>query len=255
MSRTITFRDREFKGSRLRCLLATHCSREKVARFLNELAGDTGFVSVADEWYPKGFLWPDEARLDKAEFKLLDCNKKMTDLKEWWLKNHKGANTPNWDIVSTCLVEGVKGLLLVEAKAHCGELKDDYCKAPKNKENYKHIGKALLEASKGWDQFENGFHLGADNWYQLSNRFAFAWKLATMGIPAILVYLGFLNADEMEGQEILRNTDQWRSCVHEKSKAIVPVGVWDQTFHVNGTPLSVLIRTADVQIEIGKVGR
>lgn len=34
----------------------------------------------------------------------------------------------------------------------------------------------------------------------MSNRFAWAWKLATMEVPVVLVYLGFLNATEMGDQ-------------------------------------------------------
>jgi hypothetical protein len=35
------------------------------------------------------------------------------------------ANTPNWDLVSGCQIGNRQGLILVEAKAHEGELADD----------------------------------------------------------------------------------------------------------------------------------
>ena len=31
----------------------------------------------------------------------------------------------------------------------------------------------------------------------MSNRFAWAWKLASSSVPVVLIYLGFLRADEM----------------------------------------------------------
>lgn len=256
MSDTLTFRKRELKGSRFRCLLATHYSEESeedVARFLSNLAGDAASVSAEDQWYPKGFLKSDEARLDKSDFKPILSNAQREEIRNWWLVNHKGANTPNWDIASTCQVGEARGILLVEAKAHCGEFKDDH--STSEDPNYSQIKRALLDASDGWNKLVSGFNLDADHWYQLSNRFALAWKLAQMGIPVVLVYLGFLNAYEMTGMKILHDTDQWRRCIHSKTKHIVPVGAWDRTFHINGTPLSVLIRTTDVQIEVGQVGR
>jgi hypothetical protein len=39
--------------------------------------------------------------------------------------------------------------------------------------------------------------LSRDWCYQMSIRFAWAWKLAGLGKPVILIYLGFLAYDEM----------------------------------------------------------
>ena len=64
----------------------------------------------------------DEPRLDR------DCGflapGDQAQLRDWWLAVKGGANTPNWDLASTCRVEGKRGLLLVEAKAHTRELSD-----------------------------------------------------------------------------------------------------------------------------------
>ncbi len=96
-----------------------------------------------------------------------------------------------------------------------------------------------------------GFALSATSRYQLSNRFAFAWKLAKMGKPVVLVYLGFLNAHEMgDGTRVLlRDQVQWCRCVLARSEGTIPRGAWDRTFDVDGTPLTVLIRSAAVEIE------
>ena len=48
--------------------------------------------------------------------------------------------------MSSCTIEGVEGLILVEAKAHGTELKSDG-KSPGDKENHEQIGAAINEAN------------------------------------------------------------------------------------------------------------
>lgn len=65
---------------------------------------------------PDGLLRPDEAKLGKTlGFLSPEMRGQLT---RWWLKVSRRANTPNWDIVSTCTIEGRPGLVLIEAKAH-----------------------------------------------------------------------------------------------------------------------------------------
>jgi hypothetical protein len=47
----------------------------------------------------------------------------------------------------------------------------------------------------------DGWTLSRDSHYQLTNRFAWAWKLASMGVPVVLGYLGFQGAAEMKDRE------------------------------------------------------
>jgi hypothetical protein len=121
------------------------------------------------------------------------------EVTSWWLAVRKGANTPNWHIASTCTIGEKKGLLLVEAKAHVAELKED-CKtldedaSDLSIDNHKQIGLAITAASLGLNNALPGWRLSCDSHYQLANRFAWAWKLASMGIPVVLVYLGFVGA-------------------------------------------------------------
>jgi hypothetical protein len=82
---------------------------------------------------------------------------------------------------------------LLEAKAHAGELSPNDCCCAANKDNRKRINQVIEEASKN---FGNRWSLTAAERYQLSNRFAWASKIAALGKPVILVYLGFLNAYE-----------------------------------------------------------
>jgi hypothetical protein len=115
--RTITFREREFKGSRLRCLLLTNNAPKDVAVFLNSLVVPHAVVTPGDDhWAPRGFLEPHEAKLGETPGFLADANR--ATLTRWWLSQAGRANTPNWDLVSTCRIENRRGLILVEAKAH-----------------------------------------------------------------------------------------------------------------------------------------
>lgn len=82
-------------------------------------------VGAGDHWQPQGKRDTHEVQLDKVpkgqrEFVAYDHRRQ---LKEWWLAVKKEtAKTPTWDIVSSCMFSGRKGLLLVEAKAHASEL-------------------------------------------------------------------------------------------------------------------------------------
>ncbi len=110
------------KGSKPRCHWLTHGAREQVASRLTTLAEPWGRVSAKDHWMPEGFDQIEEAQLHQALGLLppQDCKA----LGDWWLAVQSGRpRTPNWDIASTCTVDGARGLLLVEAKAHTQELK------------------------------------------------------------------------------------------------------------------------------------
>jgi hypothetical protein len=172
------------------------------------------------------------------------------ELTRWWLARPGRANTPNWDLLSNCKIGGRRGLIMIEAKAHQGEFAGGGCEAT-DEDNTKQIRNAIEEASRGLNELEVGFALSAERHYQLSNRFAFAWKLAKMGVPVVLVYLGFLDSQDMasNGRILFKSHTQWRNCVKTKSKGIIPSDVWDTTLSVDGIPLTMLIRSAEVKIE------
>ena len=66
MSDDVSFRRREFKRSRLRCLMATSLAAREVAGFLNEIVQRHAQVNAEDTWQPRGLLEGDEARLGEA---------------------------------------------------------------------------------------------------------------------------------------------------------------------------------------------
>ena len=220
---TVVLHKRDLRGSRLRFLMLTSTPREPVAEILTQLASPWASVGPHDHWMPGGFLEPDEAKLGECpHFLPVGLPQKLTD---WWLKVPEGANTPNWDLVSTCKVGDEPGLMLIEGKAHSGECKKEG-KPTGNAENDKQIKSAIDEA----------------------NRFAWAWKLSALGVPTIPVYLGFLHAAEMRDQgRPFGSADEWKNCIHDHASGIVPPGAWDRRLQAFGAPMWASIRPLDFQ--------
>ena len=186
-----------------------------------------------------------ETELHKA-VSLLD-DKLRTELRDWWLAEPRRARTPSWDIASTCSINGEPGLLLIEAKAHSEELapRRDRC-ASTNPKNRERIAEAISEANKGLHVATEGhWNLSRDHHYQLSNRFAWAWKLAMLGKPVVLVYLGFLNARDMTGRNLFNFPAEWNSFLKRYSNDIVDNSCWEEWLDIGGTPMLPLIRSYD----------
>ena len=245
------------RGSRPRCALLVDDSKEDVARRLTQLVAVPSVeVLPSDIWIPNGkpLKLPDgkwdrspanEAQLHTAE-SLLPSDIKV-QLKDWWLAVGRNPSTPNWDIASTCSIDGEQGLLLVEAKAHAAELAlaSDRC-GSSNDENRERIRQAISQAAEGLHIATEGpWNLSRDHHYQLSNRFAWAWKLASLGVPVVLMYLGFLNARDMAGKELFKSLADWEKCVKEYGNGVVDNGCWGQRLDIGGTPMLPLIRACE----------
>lgn len=237
----VTFEPREFRGSRFRCLLATSLPMPKFVEWMNSLIQPFAEVTETDRYMPMGFLQPAEATLGETSGFLTD--EQRENVTAWWLAVRRNANTPNWDFVSTCKISGREGLVLWEAKAHADELKPDDCCGAGNQDNRARILEAIAEAGKA---LGNGWSLRADRCYQLNNRFAWSWKVASLGTPVVLVYLGFLNVYEMK--QPFPNHTAWERRLLEYADGCVPKSAWNSTVMVNGAPLSPLIRSADVNV-------
>lgn len=224
------------KGSKPRCHWLVHGVPGQVASRLNKLAEPWGFVSSNDHWMPQGFDEIEEAQLHQAPrlLPLRDCNA----LGDWWLEvQSDDSQTPNWDIASTCTVSGKKGLLLVEAKAHNRELKvrDRVGGSHRNRAR---ISECIAETnSELEDQTGLDWALSSEHRYQMANRFAWSRKLTELGYPVILIYLGFLKADEMrKGREQtpFDSHAEWEGQLKAFSEPLFPVWVWDREWTIHG---------------------
>jgi len=247
---------KERRGSKPRCHLLTHGSADEVAAALTAVVAPFATVSASDAWMPVGFEQVQEAELNKASL-LLSEDLRAT-LGAWWLPpDRQTARTPNFDIASTCTVGGVPGLLLVEAKAHAQELRKEesgrLLKADASEDrraSHGTIGKAIAEAAAGLTLATGAScHLSRDRHYQMANRFAWAWKLTELGVPVVLVYLGFLNADEMQdrGAPFARHAD-WQQLVQAHSATLFEVDPWEKAWACHGHSLVPLIRTIELPL-------
>jgi hypothetical protein len=248
---------KERRGSKPRCHLLTHGSPSIVAARVTALV--TPFATIAESncWMPQGFEYTNEANLPEAE-RLLPADVRE-DLRRWWLAvPSNNARTPNWDIAGTCTVEGKAGIVLIEAKAHDQELINEETgrkniEAPVSgsaRRNLLRIDWAIRDASAALAE-DTGltWALSRDWNYQMSNRFAWAWKLTEFGIPVVLVYLGFLNADEMSDQgKPFADAADWQRVVKRHSRGLFPEAVWGQRWMCGGQPLIPLIQSVDMPL-------
>ena len=252
------------RGSQPRCVLMVEGNREEVASRLTRMVNLSDVVvSLSDRWMPYGKpvlrngSWDKtparEVELDKSND--LVCREVQLQLKTWWLAvsgRGKGTRTPNWDIASTCTIMDKPGLLLIEAKAHSNELDLDgkllrSNASPNSIKNHERIGLEIAEAAaqvqqatgKRWD-------ISRDHHYQLSNRFAWSWKLASLGIPVVLLYLGFLNAQDMADDGLLfRSEAEWTSTLKDHCLGAVEDACWEEWVEFDGVPFIPLIRGID----------
>lgn len=234
-----TLGDTASRGSKIRCHVLTSGSPGEVAARLSAMLPVAGCaVSSQSTWLPRGLDDVTEAQLDKHTQFL--GRESAQSIRDWWLASPKNAATPNWDIASSFSLEGMHGhgLLLVEAKAHVGELSAAGKSAPSDSEdslaNDRRIRDALSEASTGLGEVVAGFRLSAERHYQISNRFAWAWKVASFGIPVVLVYLGFLNALDMahDGRIIFATDSAWDAAVRDHSRSVIPGSAWNRMITV-----------------------
>jgi hypothetical protein len=246
-----------FRGSRKHVLDWT--SRpEFCAELLQLVQPVDARISAHSRWMPRGYDAPEEARLETFGPLFLPDSTAWKTLRGWWLCHEEGANTPNWDIAVGCEIDGRPGIILVEAKANVPELSDAgkqiVPKASENsRDNHVQIGHAISEACVALRRINDGTSIDRDSHYQLSNRVAFAWKLASLGIPTVLVYLGFYGDDGIaDAGPPFKGAIHWREVFEEHSRAVVPTDLFERKLDIGAASTWFLVRSRPV-IEISSV--
>ena len=252
---------KDTRGSRPRCVLLMDGDRAEVADRLTRLViGLPNEVVITDNdlWMPCGKTSVSEALWLGQLVKLLSPKygvQRSQDVKRqlsaWW--NPKGGNTPNWDIASSCRIRGTTGLLLVEAKAHGCELdsrgkkKVSKSASYNKRKNHLRIRQAIAEAARDLQSITGRYwKISRDKHYQISNRFAWSWKLATLEIPVVLLYLGFLDAEDMgDDGPLFRSKWDWERILKDHGRSVVDKNCWGKWLDVHGVPLLPLIRAYD----------
>lgn len=249
------------RGSKPRCHLLTHGPADEVAQRLTDLIAPFGEVLPTDKWMPQGFDDVEEAQLHHAP-RLLPSDLGQ-ELLSWWLVDkNRNPRTPTWDIASTCRINGKNGLLLIEAKAHDKELISEEAgkrgitpsDSTGSLRNHLKIGWCLQDASVALaGETKLTWALSRDSNYQMCNRFAWSWKLTELGRPVILVYLGFLEADEMSDQgKPFATAREWKTLVESHSANLFPAGVWNRRWQIHGCEFIPLIKSMKLDLSDGK---
>jgi len=211
-------------------------------------------LTPASIYMPLSYAEPREARLERFGPKFLPEHSAWKELQRWWLAHPKGANTPNWDIALGCEVNGQSGLILVEAKANVPELSEagkfSGPNASENsKRNHARIAKAIAEAREGFVRLGYPIEVDRNKHYQLSNRLAFSWKLATLGMPTVLVYLGFTGDKGIsDAGEPFRDEARWKEVFRDYAAGVKAASLFEEErpISVNGTPAWFLVRARPV---------
>lgn len=236
------------RGSK-RCIIELISSADFLKE-INLLVQETGAVITNDDvWVPLGFVDPREAQL--KNFLRDNFGPGYYDeIVQWWM--HVDTTTPNWDLVSTCTINGKRGILLVEAKAHCGELNEESHGKYLSREasensirNHIKIGEAIIEAKEGINRSFPDVTISRDNCYQLSNRVAHAWWLASHDIPAILMYLGFRDAEDMNyGRRVIfRTHEEWETCFLNHSRQVGVDGIVDECVDCGKSSFKLIVKS------------
>ena len=217
----------KYKGSK-RCMLELIKSSDFITD-VNILLKNVGAsISTSDTWMPEGLHSDKEDEL-KAFLSISHNAQLGAEIQNWWLEIcTPQTRTPNWDLVSTCTINGKSGILLVEAKAHTQELngeskgKSPFKKDSVNSEkNHEKIGLAINVANTNLQNAISGISISRDKCYQFSNRVAHAWWLANKGIPVVLLYLGFLNSEDMRSKyKVFNSHKDWEDCFINHTKKV-----------------------------------
>lgn len=205
-------------------------------------------------WMPQGHTSGLEARLETFGPRAYPDHPAWLTLKDWWLVHPARANTPNWDIAVSCEIEGRPGLLLVEAKANVPELGVAGKRLSKkvvgnanSMANHERIGLAIAEARAGLEPALPGISISRDSHYQLANRLAFSWKLATLGIPTVLLYLGFTGDEGIRDAGMpFANDEHWQDVFGAHLKSVCPTAPLVGPVNVGAAPFWVLSRSRPV---------
>jgi hypothetical protein len=226
-------------------------------------------IGAHDRRMPQGTNEPREARLETFGPTVVPEPCIGESIQRWWLAY--GGNTPNWDLASACTLEERRGLLLVEAKANVPELsaggkrlvgnrpkKDGAPPKPPSeraKQNDARIRQAVAEAGRALATLNVGKAFTANSHYQLANRLAFAWKLASLGVPVTLLYLGFCGDHGIARVGApLASKEHWYSVFGSHISACLTMDSQELRVAVNGVPMWVVVRSRWVLSQSPPIG-
>ncbi len=199
----------------------------------NQVGRVTGATAV--EWLD----FPQTADGSSAEWKGLDFVEDPTVQKAWKAFWPQHAGIQNWDAVARLDVDGTTEWLLVEAKAHIGEIKSNCGAKPEG-------GRGTITAALDETKRSLGVDAGRDwlnFYYQFCNRIAVADFLRRHGIPARLLFIYF-TGDTAEGAECPADEVGWPALAAQSEYVGLPETghLFDGRIHTLFLPVSSSVR-------------
>lgn len=201
---------------------------------------------------PAGYDHPQEARLETFGPQALPGLSAWPELGHWWLAREGSGNTPNWDIALSCDINYTPGLILVEAKANTRELSPWGKRLGEDAgagslENHARIGEAIEEAGTALRATLPDVRISRDSHYQLSNRIAFGWKLASLGVPTVVVYLGFVGDSGIaDAGEPFSDEAHWRRVFAGYASPVAPNRLFERAINCGRASVWYLVRARSV---------
>ena len=141
----------------------------------------------------------------------------------------------------------------VEAKAHESELDwkgkralNAETDSPQAWANDGRIRAAIAEARDWFSQVAGLTTLTADSHYQLASRLASAYKVASVGVPVVLLYLGFTG--DTYFKDGIRDADHWQQLMRGYLHGVVPPDLPGRELaHESGGSLTFLVGALPVR--------
>ena len=103
------------------------------------------------------------------------------------------------------------------------------------------------EMRQALDQLVPSVGISRDSHYQLANRVAYAWKLASLGIPNVLVYLGFIGdvgIDDVGPH--FESEDRWQRVFESYTSPVLPYVFVGQALACGPATMQLIVRWRDV---------
>lgn len=176
----------------------------------------SGTTSESVEWLDFGFNR--KAAMFDDEPKGLEFLADNTDLQRAWADYWPlGGGVPNWDAVGRLARNGRQEWLLVEAKAHVGELRA-FCqaKAPASRQKIE----AALRATKSALGVDSARDWMASDYYQLANRLAVLHFLNVQKRPAKLLLIYFTGDTSRDGRVCPPDAAGWEAALETQDVAL-----------------------------------
>lgn len=182
---------------------------------------------------------------------------------DWWFAHKTGNNRrPIWDLIARLKKKGnstVRGLLLVEAKAHENELKIKDSKEPpadtseQSIKNDQQIRRRIKQSNTMLNRHRCGrFKLTVDSHYQLSNRMAYAAQLSALGYRVVLLYLGFTGDTYFKNS--IRDNLHWQRSMGGYFQGVVPQAFPEQNHRLTNNG-SLYLRIATLPARRKSTGK